>query len=262
MRQRRPATWQDRLPRRLSTIPQPRAVHNRAGVDQRVSLNYPQICAQGVILAGQGLQVGMSQGRQPAIPHPPARRGRAGGDRHPHRLLAKAAPARCSQQRPGPCVGPTLGGTPTCQVWQLPNGSRCRKRDLSSSRPVLAWPWPNHRRRHSAAGSAAEVAQCSMCGMMLPLGLLVPDGGRHAPTSAGTARMPSRAPNAGPQPARRGICRRFPAPPSQPPRGGLGSADRTAGGHAGRNAVRRVTSPAAAAWASRGRGKLSGSARQ
>jgi hypothetical protein len=40
-----------------STAP---AVHSFAGADLRFYLKYPQVCTQGVILAGQALQVSMS----------------------------------------------------------------------------------------------------------------------------------------------------------------------------------------------------------
>jgi hypothetical protein len=58
----------------ISTAP---VVHSRAGADQRIYPNYPQSCAQGVILAGQRLQASMSQRRKPVIPrHPSCRAGR------------------------------------------------------------------------------------------------------------------------------------------------------------------------------------------
>jgi hypothetical protein len=40
------------------------AVHSLTGADQGLYLKYPQACTQGVILAGQGLQVSMSRGRK------------------------------------------------------------------------------------------------------------------------------------------------------------------------------------------------------
>jgi hypothetical protein len=45
----------------ISTVP---FVHSQTGVHQRVFQNYPQDCAQGVILAGRGLQVNMSRRRK------------------------------------------------------------------------------------------------------------------------------------------------------------------------------------------------------
>ena len=50
------------------------AVHSLAGADQRLYLKYPQDCAQGVILAGQAVQVSMSRGRKPVISRQPSSR--------------------------------------------------------------------------------------------------------------------------------------------------------------------------------------------
>ena len=50
------------------------AVHSFAGADQGLYLKYPQACAQGVILAGQALQVSMSRGRKPVISRQPSSR--------------------------------------------------------------------------------------------------------------------------------------------------------------------------------------------
>jgi hypothetical protein len=43
------------------------AVHRPTGADQRFYPKCPQVCAQGVILAGQALQARMSRGREPVI---------------------------------------------------------------------------------------------------------------------------------------------------------------------------------------------------
>jgi len=48
----------------ISTAP---LVHSWTGADQQVYRNYPQTCAQGVILAGQGPQVSLSRERKPVI---------------------------------------------------------------------------------------------------------------------------------------------------------------------------------------------------
>ncbi len=53
----------------ISTAP---AVHSLAGADQRFYLKYPQACAQGVILAGQALQVSMSRRRKPVTSRQPS----------------------------------------------------------------------------------------------------------------------------------------------------------------------------------------------
>ena len=55
----------------ISTAP---AVHSLAGADQRFYLKCPQACAQGVILAGQRLQVSMSRRGKPVIPRQPSSR--------------------------------------------------------------------------------------------------------------------------------------------------------------------------------------------
>src|SRR6266567_4203078 len=47
-------------------------------------------------------------------------RGWAGGDPHELRLLARRSRPGVRSTRPGPYVGSTLGGIPTCSVWQLP----------------------------------------------------------------------------------------------------------------------------------------------
>jgi hypothetical protein len=77
---------------------------------------------------------------------------------------------------------------------QLPTSPRLSPADAS-----MAWPGDAHRR-------PLDVAQCAMCGIALPLGLLVPDGGaacadvrwyckdaRSCTERWTTARPPSRA---------------------------------------------------------------------
>ena len=55
----------------ISTAP---AVHSLTVADQRLYPKYPQVCAQGVIMAGQALQVSMSRGREPVKSHQPSSR--------------------------------------------------------------------------------------------------------------------------------------------------------------------------------------------
>ena len=68
-------------------------VHSRAGADQAFSPNHPQACAQAVIVAGQGLQVSVTQGRKPVQPLLPVPAG-AGGDPDAHHLLARGGPGQ------------------------------------------------------------------------------------------------------------------------------------------------------------------------
>jgi hypothetical protein len=95
-----------------------------------------------------------------------------------------------------------------------------REPDLSSVRPVLAWRWPDRRRPADATGSGRwrqPSAPCAASRSHSACWCLM--AARRAPTSAGTARTQSRAPNAGPHPVRRDAHtpRRLPALPSQAP---------------------------------------------
>jgi hypothetical protein len=159
----------------ISTAP---LVHSWTGTDQRVYPNYPQTCTQGVILAGRGA-TGEYEPRETAsdltlslLP----------GGREVTFIRSPASTGRSRpgvrSTRPGPYVGPTLGGTPTCPVWQLPSSLRYRKRNLNSFRSVPAWRWPNHRRPSSATGSGRCRQPSALCGIALPPGLLIPDGGQ------------------------------------------------------------------------------------
>ena len=105
------------LPPRLSTFPQPRPSTADTHADQRVHQNYPQACAQGVILAGQRLQATHEleeTAGDTTSSRPP---GPAGRHRHADRLLAKGGPGQVFTARGQDLnVGPASGGTPTCPV--------------------------------------------------------------------------------------------------------------------------------------------------
>ena len=96
-RPRRPATWQDCVPPRLSTFPQPRSSTAGQALTSEIYPNYPQLLCTGRYPGWvRGLQADkhMSQRRKPVISRPSAPPGRAGGDRHAHRLLAKGGPGQ------------------------------------------------------------------------------------------------------------------------------------------------------------------------
>ena len=79
---------------RLSTFPQPRPSTADTHADQRVHQNYPQACAQGVILAGQRLQATHEleeTAGDTTSSRPP---GPAGRHRHADRLPAKGGPGQ------------------------------------------------------------------------------------------------------------------------------------------------------------------------
>src|SRR6266567_3973833 len=116
-RKKAPPPW-------LPTVAQALASTVSQAAELHLCSNPPQPYKHVVILTAQKPQTGTSEHelkeRACHIALSALLRGWAGGDPHELRLLARRSRPGVRSTRPGPYVGSTLGGIPTCSVWQLP----------------------------------------------------------------------------------------------------------------------------------------------
>ena len=120
--------------------------------------------------------------------------------------------------------GDLVTRVPVEESWPHKPHQLCRcpwKRDLGGVQLVLIWRWQNRRQARSKVPGRCRSPNAPCAASRSPWPSWYLTAARHAPTSAGTARMLGRARSAGLQPVRHDTHippRRTPAPLSQAPR--------------------------------------------
>src|SRR5690348_3958707 len=163
-------------PPRLPTVAQPLASAVNQAAELRLCSNPPQPYVHIVILAAQKPQTGTSKHelkeRACHIALSALLRGRAGGDPHELRLLARRSRPGVRSTRPGPYVGPTLRRNP--DMFSMAFAAMRRRRIAAAAALATALIVPG------AAAAAAPAAQASVSRSALASGY----GGSRAGNAA------------------------------------------------------------------------------